>query len=189
MSHSSAEAEIWLDLCGNNRDATRSRSREFTDEKGKGKRRKKRCMFWRATLETSDARAARSRVHFSRFSINQSSTRERASANPANEIRDTRLQQPAQPGISSFSLARVTSFPRRETLTLIENVVTHIFQFMSASLYAAEYTTSLPTARVHARKILFSSTCLRRTGGRAKSSRSRLTAAVRASYERSKICA
>jgi len=37
-------------------------------------------------------------------------------------------------------LASVISFSRRGTLMLIENVVTHIFQFVSQSLYSAEYT-------------------------------------------------
>lgn len=54
---------------------------------------------------------------------------------------------------------RVISFSRRETLTLIENVVTHFPIYVAVIILRWIYDW-LPTARVHARKILSSSICL-----------------------------
>lgn len=60
-------------------------------------------------------------------------------------------------------------------LTLIKNVVTHIFQFMPQSLYSTEYTIDSACSR--AEDFVFKHMS-RQAGDRAKSSRSRLTAAV-----------
>jgi len=80
-------------------------------------------------------------------------------------------------------------FRDAETLTLIENVVTHIFQFMSPSLYSAEFTIGSQQRLFTRGRFCLQAYVSSKIGDCAKLSRSHLTAAVRASYEHSKICA